>query len=209
MPLGRVDSAGSTSVNTIHSIQNIHSASLKPAEGALLESDVVNETYLEDIFKLHGQWIYPPIPLRIKYENLLFWMEHPDVATLPVRIEFINKVVEQIEKLIPDYSKPLIIVSMGAGGLLTDDYIYGQLIKAGYSDIRYRAIDVGYAHSVEKFFVPQMQDVYHYPKEIPLNFMKDKPDAKCFVSEQAYLCEKMEDGSLLVDRDLTQGKVVG
>jgi hypothetical protein len=57
------------------------------------------------------------------------------------RIQFVNSIVAKIDSEQPVRSWPVTLISLGAGGVLTEFLIDQQLRKAGYTDLRWRLIE--------------------------------------------------------------------
>lgn len=147
------------------------------------------------------------VPLRFLNNGKMYWVESNNVANLAARVDFTNEVVEKVRKLVPERSDHLTIISMGAGSLLHDHFIYQQLENAGYTDINYRAIDPGYLEQREEFPLCNYHDIYRYAKAIRSQFSADKQVA-FFVSGNEYLLKKTADGCLLAEQDRARGPVI-
>ncbi|WP_413740021.1 hypothetical protein ACL2XQ_02150 [Sodalis sp. RH14] len=74
------------------------------------------------------------------------WFEHADTASLSARIHFTRCLVDRIIAMDLPRQQPLTLISLGAGGLLAEYVISRLLTDKGFTHLRWRCIDVMYAH---------------------------------------------------------------
>ncbi|CAG9172771.1 hypothetical protein CURE108131_22655 [Cupriavidus respiraculi] len=126
-----------------------------------------------------------------RYLGALSWIEHAELASLEARVEFINRLCDRVEEVVIERGRPLTLVSLGPGGLLTEALIHDQLQQAGYTDIRWRIIDLNY-----------MDGGFRAPRLAFAQRVGEKVAA--FTTEQAYL-NKEVGGDRLAMRDRAAG----
>src|SRR5476651_2441202 len=85
--------------------------------------------------------------ITLRKKNHLFWTENQSSATLPMRIEFINKLLDHIKQMDYPRTSPLTFISLGSAGLLMEWFIHERLVAAGYEKINWRLIDLGYKNN--------------------------------------------------------------
>ncbi|XBS69684.1 hypothetical protein ABK905_25835 [Acerihabitans sp. KWT182] len=130
----------------------------------------------------------------LRGRNGLFWFESKEIASLDARITFINNVTDRIFHTIPAKDTPITLISLGAGGLLTEAYIHQRLQQANYTNIAWRIIDVLYSDKFYNKFLKQF---------------KDEVGGHCraFTTEQAYFKKAIGSGSLVED-DKVRGEII-
>lgn len=131
---------------------------------------------------------------NFRHRGDLFWSEKDNVVSLEGRVEFINKVSARILEIFPLKDTPITLVSLEAGGLLTEAYINERLVNLGYNNLSWRVIDFTYHKSY-------CQDVFREFK----NSVNE--NIRVFTTEQAYFNKRIGDISL-ADGDKVQGKTV-
>ncbi len=76
--------------------------------------------------------------------GLMSWPENTN-GTLPeTRVLFINQLVAKIDGMPLPKQQPLILVSLGSSGLLTEYFIHKGLTQAGYTSLHWRFLDALY-----------------------------------------------------------------
>lgn len=126
-----------------------------------------------------------------RYLGTLSWVEDAQLASLPARVEFINRLCDHVTTTAIERDQPLTLVSLGAGCLLTEALIHDELRHAGYTDIRWRIIDAGY-----------MNDGFRAARLGFIERVKEKVAA--FTTEQAYFNKEVE-GERLAMSDRAAG----
>lgn len=107
----------------------------------------------------------------LRFREGLSWMEIDRLARLEERVNFINTLLDKITTVFNDKTQPMTLISLGAGGLLTEFYIHQQLILAGYKQLKWRVIDMAYVEHNENFrgymdtFSQSVAPVNHFANE--------------------------------------------
>ncbi|NDL61585.1 hypothetical protein [Acerihabitans arboris] len=81
----------------------------------------------------------------LRYFHGMNWFEHADIGSLDARLHFISSLVDRIIAMDLPRPQPLTLISLGAGGLLAEYLITRLLAAEGFTDLRWRCIDVKYA----------------------------------------------------------------
>ena len=149
----------------------------------LTTTDVLKTTYL----KLDGAKSHRCL-------GNLSWSENELIASLHCRVYFVNRLLSSVIEMIPSRDIPITVVSLGAGGLLTEYYINEQLKNSGYEDISWRLIDLEY----------QKNGYDECRKEF-----KDRVtgDVMAFSTDQKYL-NKLAGHGRLAEDDKRRGAVI-
>lgn len=147
-----------------------------PETAPLTEAGVTNNSTLRH---------YNHYPCR--FREALYWVEDTHIATLDIRIEFINRLVTTLERKIIQRDSAITLISLGSGGLLTEYFIHQQLTRSGYHNLTWRIIDTNYSRPC---FKPCL-DTF-----IALTNSR----TKAFITEQAYF-NTLSDHSLLAEED--------
>jgi len=172
--------------NSIHSIPNGSTPwdfSLK-----LSNIDLLNHLNIESK-------VYSSLCINFRQWREMIWEEIPFQASTDARIGFIKELAYQISQVSPDKNKPIILISLGSGGLLTEYYIDRYLVREGYQDLRWRLIDPCYK---EQEFLPCLGS-------FQLETGTDK--VKAFFNEQDYL-NVLTDGYEMAKEDRRLGMAV-
>ncbi|WP_213990259.1 hypothetical protein [Sodalis sp. dw_96] len=72
------------------------------------------------------------------------WPENTHETLPETRILFINQLIEKLAGMTLSKQQPLILVSLGSSGLLTEYYIHKGLTNAGFTNLHWRFIDASY-----------------------------------------------------------------
>ncbi len=119
-------------------------------------------------------------------------IEHPHIASRSSKIKIINEAANIIESMPAD--KPVTVVSMGSGALLTEHLIHDQLTEERKENVKWRCIDTNYAKSTAN------AEQFKIAAAARSEFGQDKKDARAFSTADTYL-SKTENGQKLVDID--------
>lgn len=167
----------------IHRQPDLSSLALPPATARLVRSHVEAQTELRHTASVCE-----------RYQGELSWIEHAELSALGARVEFINRLCDHVIDAGVARDQPLTLVSLGSGGLLTEALIHDQLQAAGYTDIRWRTIDLSYrddgGRAARRAFMERVNG-----------------KVAAFTTEQAYL-NKVVEGERLALADRAAGTTI-
>lgn len=69
------------------------------------------------------------------------WPENTNGTLAETRVLFINQLVGKLDSMLLQKQKPLILVSLGSSGLLTEYFIHKGLTHAGFTSLHWRFLD--------------------------------------------------------------------
>ncbi|XBS70227.1 hypothetical protein ABK905_02800 [Acerihabitans sp. KWT182] len=81
---------------------------------------------------------------KIRELGLMFWPENSNGTLAEMRVLFINQLIRELEGMPLPKHKPLILVSLGASGLLTEYFIHKGLTDAGFTSLHWRFLNALY-----------------------------------------------------------------
>ncbi len=76
--------------------------------------------------------------------GLMSWPENTNGTLAEMRVLFINQLVAKLEDMPLSKQQPVILVSLGSSGLLTEYFIHKGLTDAGFTNLHWRFLDVLY-----------------------------------------------------------------
>lgn len=124
----------------------------------------------------------------------LFFVDNISSAALTTRIDFIDKLIDEIRQMELYQNHPVTFISIGSAGMLMEYFIHERMKAAGYTDIYWRLIDIEYRTNP--------------PVDILKRFAKcGSSDAKYLISDRHYLSHPAASGNLLLD-DRSKGPCI-